>query len=300
MTRAGVALGRRLFHDPLLSSNNKVSCATCHRKEHAFGDNTAFSVGVSGKPTLRNTPPIINLAWWPAFFWDGGGGDLESQAFAPIKHADEMAQDLNLLLAELKAHSQYPRLFAKAFPKDGITLPNVVRALAQFQRTLFSADSRYDRFVRGEAGAELSPLEKEGMRVVRQKCGVCHAGEHFTDHGYHNTGLKVAYSDDHERLNWGRARIDDQYRHKGAYKTPTLRNVAVTAPYMHDGRLAGLSQVLEHYRSGIEEGHTLDPLLRGPSGKIGIEISAAEEKAILAFLDALTDPAFVGLKRTEK
>jgi cytochrome c peroxidase len=293
MTDAGVALGRRLFHDPILSSNNAVSCTTCHKKKHAFSDNTAFSKGVSGKPTLRNTPPLINLAWARAFFWDGGGVNLESQAFAPIKHADEMAQDLNGLLRELKADKAYPQLFAQAFPKDGITLPNLVRALAQFQRTLVSGNSRYDKFVRGEPGGDLSPLEKDGLRIVRQKCGVCHSGEHFTDHAYHNTGLKVVYSDEHERLNWGRARIDEQYPHKGAYKTPTLRNLGVTAPYMHDGRHATLSQVIEHYRSGIEVLPTLDPLLMGPTGEAGIDISASDEAAILAFLSALMDPAFV-------
>lgn len=297
MTAAGVELGRRLFHEPLLSSNNKVSCVSCHKQEFAFGDNTPFSQGVSGEPGHRNTPPIINLAWWTAFFWDGGGVNLESQAFAPLKHADEMGQDLTALLQELKAHQDYPKLFEAAFPKDGITLPNVVRALAQFQRTLVSAGSRYDRYVRKEPGGELSPLELQGLEVVRQKCGVCHAGEHFTDHGYHNTGLKTVYSLAHERLNWGRGRITDQYPHKGAYKTPTLRNLRYTAPYMHDGRFKTLSAVIEHYRTGIHEFPTLDPLLKGPDGQAGIQISSDEERAMLAFLHRLNDPGFVGQKQ---
>lgn len=290
LTVAGIELGRRLFFDPTLSANNQVSCATCHHPDKAFTDGEALGrAGQSGEPLRRNAPTLVNLAWHPGYFWDGGGYDLESQAFAPIKHPDEMGQNLDELLVELAARPPYLELFARAFP-DGLTLPNVVRAIAQFERSLISANSRYDQHVRGE-GVALTDAELDGLAVFRRHCGSCHRPDFFTDHDFHNNGLDEAYPEDHERLAWGRGRITGAEADIGRYKTPTLRNVMLTAPYMHDGRFARIEDVLAHYRSGVKRSPTLAPVLaRG--GRLGIPLTAADERALIAFLHTLTDLTF--------
>lgn len=296
-TPAGIALGRSLFHDPMLSGSNTVACATCHIQAKAFSDGIPISAaGDSGEPVLRHSPVLINLAWHPRLFWDGGGSDLESQAFGPVQHKDEMGQNFRELRAELAEHPVYPTLFDAAF-SDGLTIPNIVRALAQFQRSLISANSRYDRHVRGEPGGSLTDPEVRGLTVFREKCSVCHLPDHFTDHVYHNVGLDTEYPLDHERLAWGRARISNDEADKGAFKTPTLRNVAVSAPYMHDGRLPTLRSALERYRSGVKDTPTLDPLLRGPDGSLGIALSDDEVTDLLAFLETLTDEEFLTATR---
>jgi len=293
LTAEGIELGRRLFYEPLLSANNEVACATCHIQQFAFSDGMAkSSAGVSGQPLLRNTPALINLAWMEGYFWDGGGYDLESQAFAPIEHVDEMAQDLNALMTELAAHPEYPVLFDTAF-EDGLTLPNVVRALAQFERTLISANSRYDRFVRGEDSAALTSTELQGKTLFQDKCGGCHASNFFTDQSYRNNGLDTVFPDDHERLAWGRARITDDLADLGKYKVPTLRNITLTAPYMHDGRFETLTEVLEHYRAGVQDSQTLDEALRRDDGSFGIAMTDEDALLIRAFLETLTDDSFI-------
>ena len=293
LTIDGAVLGRRLFYDPLLSANNEVACATCHIQKHAFSDGHSLSsAGVSGQMLLRNTPALINLAWMDGYFWDGGGYDLESQAFAPIEHVDEMAQDLTALMDELAAHSDYPELFNVAF-EDGLTLPNVVRALAQFERTLISANAPYDHFVRGEDPDALTSSTLQGLAVFHDRCGGCHATDFFTDQSYRNNGLDTVFPDDHERVAWGRARITDDLADLGKYKVPTLRNIALTAPYMHDGRFESLNDVLDHYRFGVQDTETLDPLLRGDEGGLGIPMTDDEAALLLLFLETLTDEDFV-------
>lgn len=297
LTAAGVELGRRLFFDPRLSGDNTISCATCHDPTRAFTDGRRFSVGASSTELRRNTPSLTNLAWTGSqastagLFWDGGAKNLESQVFAPLTGADEMAQDPGELMAELAADPDYPALFAAAF-KDGLTLSNLARALAQYQRTLIAASSRYDRWARGEPDGQLSDRELRGLSLFRRDCAGCHVPDFFTDHGYHNNGLDMVFPDDHERIAWGRARITHDLRDLGSYKTPSLRNVAVTAPYMHDGRLATLEQVLEHYRSGVESSPSLDRRLIGPDGALGIPLDDGEAAAIIAFLRTLTDQRY--------
>ncbi len=196
MTLAGVALGRRLFYDPLLSGDDGVACATCHQQALAFGDGVALGdAGVSGRSLLRHAPALQNLAWAEGLFWDGGAVDLESLAFAPLQHPDEQAQDVIALVGEIEAVEGYPAMFQAAFDPGEVSLPNLVRALAQFQRTLISAGSRYDRHVRGEPDGDLSAEELAGMDAVRRHCAGCHASDHSTDFGYHNNGLDASYSD---------------------------------------------------------------------------------------------------------
>lgn len=285
-THAGVALGERLFSDPRLSADHTVSCATCHDPERAFTDGRRFSVGVSGRPLKRNTPTLLNVAFRDGLFWDGGAKNLESQAFAPLTHEDEMGVDLEDLRRELAADAEVAALFAAAFD-DGVTVANLARALAQFQRTLFAADARYDRFVGGDPDA-LTAAERDGLRVFRQRCAGCHVEPLFTDDRYHDVGLDTEFSEDHERLAWGRGRITGDPRDQGRYKTPTLRNVARTAPYMHDGRFTTLEEAVEHYRSGVVRSPALDPRLR-TGDRPGLPLTDDEVAALVAFLGALTD-----------
>lgn len=296
LTVQGVELGRKLFYDGLLSANGKVSCATCHRQELAFSDGVAIAThGVSGRPLERHAPVLFNLAWASnGLFWDGGSKNLESQAFGPLTHADEMGMDLGLMEARLRESASYPALFAAAFA-DGVTAANVAKALAQFQRTLVSGDSPYDHHARGETSASaLNGMELRGLSLVRQKCGGCHGGELFTDNRYHNNGIDDNFSDDsHEWIHRGRYRITFDPMDLGAFKTPSLRNVMVSAPYMHDGRFATIEGVLDHYASGVKDTEVTDRLLYQNGDKAGIPMTNDEKTAIIVFLSTLTDEAFL-------
>ncbi|RIJ33519.1 cytochrome-c peroxidase [Pontibacter oryzae] len=293
-TVEGVELGRMLFYDPILSVNNQVSCASCHQQGKAFSDGTALSVaGVTGNPLKRHAPALLNLAWMDGLFWDGGAKDIESLVFGPITHPDEMGQDLKALASELQQHPKYPGLFRLAFGSDSITSARIARALAQFQRTLISANSRYDKYVRQEAGGQLSGPELQGLALFKQHCASCHTSDFFTDQAYHNNGLDAAFSAEFEELAFGRGRITRQQQDIGKYKTPTLRNIALTAPYMHDGRFATLDEVVEHYRTGVVSSPSLAPELKQPNGQLGIPITKEEKEKIILFLNTLTDEDFV-------
>lgn len=293
-TVEGVELGRMLFYDPIVSANNQVSCASCHQQDKAFSDAEALSMaGVSGNALHRHAPALINVAWMNGLFWDGGAKDLESLAFGPITHPDEMGQDLKALTIKLQQHPKYPGLFRLAFGSDSITSASIARALAQFQRTLISANSRYDKYVRQEAGVSLSTPELQGLVLFQQHCASCHTSDFFTDQAYHNNGLDHEFSEEFEELAFGRGRITRQQQDIGKYKTPTLRNIALTAPYMHDGRFATLDDVLEHYRSGVMAAPSLAPELKQPNGQLGIPITKEEKEKIILFLNTLTDQDFV-------
>lgn len=291
VTAEGVALGKLLFYDKRLSGNNQVSCATCHAPALSFSDGVSLTIaGVSGTPLLRHSPALINLAWATSgLFWDGGSANLESQAVSPLRAEDEMNQDLIALTGELEAVPDYVARFRDVF-RDDIRPGYVMMALAQFQRTLVSADSRYDRFVRGETGGHLTDLELEGLALARKNCQTCHNTDLFTDFGYHNNGLDSDFpAEPHEGLYTGRFRISYDPKDMGAYKTPTLRNTTLTAPYMHDGRFASLQEVIDHYSEGIRLSESLSPLV--PAG--GFRFTEQEKAALLAFLDTLTDPVYI-------
>lgn len=297
LTNDGVKLGRLLFYDKRLSGNNQLSCASCHQQALAFSDGMRINdSGVSKQKLHRHTPTLFNLLWTnKGLFWDGGSTNLESQAFGPLTSMDEMGQDLYELEFELKAVPEYRQLFDKAF-ENGITSANVVKALAQFQRTLVSANSRYDKFKRSE-GIQLSVLEMEGMKVMEQKCKSCHAGELFTDNDFHNNGIDFSYNDDLEGIYQGRFRVTLNPLDMGSFKTPTLRNVMLTAPYMHDGRFGSIDEVLDHYAHGIRPSLTVDKRLYQNNGQLGIPLSSTEKSAIKAFLNALSDEEFISNKK---
>lgn len=292
--KSKINLGRMLFYDPILSANNQVSCATCHKQSIAFTDALALSdKGVSGNKLLRHSPALMNLAWMPGLFWEGGSINLESLSLAPIGHPDEMGQNMQELLNELNNHDTYPELFKEAFGVEQIRPREILHSLAQFQRVLISGNSRYDQLIRGDDVNALNYLELEGLSVYRQKCSSCHTEGLFTDNSYHNNGIDSAWNDlSGDYIFTGRFRITFDSSDLGKFKTPSLRNVTLTAPYMHDGRFKDLNAVLDHYENGVKESTTLDSLFQNGE-KIGIEFEEGERAALLAFFESLVDDDFL-------
>jgi cytochrome c peroxidase len=296
VTPAGIELGRRLFFDPRLSGNDRIACATCHDPARAFTDGVARSTaGASGAQLPRNAPGLANIAWTPALFWDGGAKNLESLMFGPIIHPDEMGERIERMIEQLAADSELRAAFDAAFPGQGVTPTGVMRALAQYLRSLISADSRYDRFARGEPGSALTEAEQRGLAVHRVRCARCHATELFTDHRFHNIGLDPPEAaplpaEDPRR---GRARVTFAAADERAFRTPTLRNLRYTAPYMHDGRFATIAEVLAHYRRDVHASPSLDPALIAPDGARGIPLTDDEVRDLVAFLSTRDDEAFV-------
>lgn len=292
MTPEGVALGKKLFYDPILSKNNKVACASCHLQEKAFADDLMISnVGVSGRDLQRNSQPLFNLAWYKGYFWDGGSNSLELQALGPLKHADELSKPIDTLINDLENDTLYVKMFQNAFSSDTIDLRKVCYALAQFERSLISFNAKYDKVLQGQES--FTTQEKEGKKLFEQHCESCHSGHHFTDFDYHNNGLDGELQfEDPEIPYWGRYRITLDSADIGKYRTPSLRNIAYTSPYMHDGRFASLGEVVSHYKSGVQFSKTLDDKI-----KPKLELADQEVLAIIAFLKTLSDDEFVNNKK---
>ena len=285
MTVEGVALGRQLFFDPILSIDSTIACGSCHLPEFAFSDTAQFSRGVAGV-TGRNSMSIANLAWAPSLFWDGRAATLEAQVLMPVADAVEMGETWDNVEGKLRRHAGYPALFEAAFPGQPITRDHVARAIAQYERTLLSGESRYDRFLRGEVG--FSDAELAGERVFnseRGDCFHCHGTVLLSDNRFHNNGL------DADPTDAGRAGVTGAETDRGRFRTPTLRNIELTPPYMHDGRFATLEEVLDHYDGGLHRNELLDPLLLGTSEER--RLTADERAALIAFLRTLTDPGFI-------
>jgi len=285
----GRALGRRLFFDPRLSRDGQVACASCHEPRYAFSNPESLATrGVTGRAGLRHTPSLLNVAWAETgLFWDGGAKNLESQALAPLLHADELGRKETLpeLLATLQADPQYVACFAAVFEPPALTLGHVMQVLAQYERSLVVADARWDLARLGFLSLE--PAERRGEDVFARECARCHPPPLFTDHDFHNNGLDGAFpahSSDERR---GRARISRRPQDLGKYKTPSLRRVFDSAPYMHDGRFWSVAQVLEHYRHGIRPSDTLDVGLVQATGELGVRLDAGEVADLTAFLNAL-------------
>lgn len=283
VTNERFALGRKLFYDPILSRDNTISCGSCHQQAGAFAHiDHKLSHGIDGLLGIRNSPVIYNLAWHSNFFWDGGVTHIELQPINPITNPVEMDETLANVVSKLSAHPVYPSLFESAYGSDSITSQSMLRALAQFMAVMVSADSRYDRYVRGESGGNLTQAELNGLQVFRQNCESCHKEPLFTDLTFRNNGLDSVFTD------LGRATITQDPNDEGKFKVPSLRNVAVSFPYMHDGRMATLSDVLDHYMTGIVQSSTIDPSLVN-----GIQLSQQERADLLKFLEALTDYTFL-------
>ena len=296
-TEEKVALGRALYFDKRLSADGTVSCATCHDPAAAFADNRPVARGVNNRVGPRNAPTLLNAAFSPLLFWDGRARTLEEQVLQPLFNPAEMGMtDRRAVVARLEAGADYPRLFAEVFGRAGLTVENAAKALAAFERTQFSGDAPFDRFVAGDTGA-LTKAQHRGWLLFRGKarCIACHAfgaaAPFFTDFKFHNTGVafgganlgRLARAAGSADL--GRYAVTKKAEDLGAFRTPMLRDVELTAPYMHDGSEKTLLDVVRFYDRGGEKNPRLDRRLR-PLG-----LSEPEMSDLVGFLRALTSEA---------
>lgn len=281
-TKEGIELGRVLFYDGRLSKDGLVSCGSCHQPFAAFSTyEHALSHGIDNQFTTRNAPGLFNLAWHRELHWDGGINHLEVQPLAPLTAANEMGEELSNVLKKLNADIRYRSLFRAAFGDPEATSQRMLKALSQFTGMIVSADSKYDRVKAGRAS--FSQAENAGYNIFKLKCAGCHKEPLFTDLTYRNIGMPI----DPVIRDFGRMRITGLSADSLKFKVPSLRNVALTAPYGHDGRFYSLGAVIDHYRSGPKAGPTADPILRS-----GISISSNEKSDLVQFLAALTDTTF--------
>jgi cytochrome c peroxidase len=283
ITEAGFALGKKLFYDPILSADSTISCGSCHQQFSAFAHlGHDVSHGINGLLGTRNAPSLFNLAWKDDFLWDGGVEHIEFVPVNAITASFEMDETMAGVVDKLRNHQNYPGLFEAAFENDSVNSQNLLRALSQFMGLMISADSKYDQWLANKAAVFLTNKELEGLQLFNTNCGECHNGILFTDLSFRNNGLDENFSDA------GRARITGLATDSGKFKVPSLRNVAVSSPYMHDGRFSSLEQVLAHYANGVVSSSTLDPLLTD-----GIDLTEEEQEKIIAFLHTLTDSGFL-------
>lgn len=304
-----VELGRFLFYEKQLSADGTVSCGSCHQQGKAFTDGRALALGVGGKISPFNSMSLSNLLFVKHFFWNGRSPSLENQSLEPIENPLEMNLSLEEAVNRLQNDSRYPPLFKAAFGSEEINTDRIAKAISTFERTLISSDSKYDRYLLGEE--ELTEQEERGMHLFFThpepsiglrggNCGDCHvgvllAGETFGLNGFHNNGL-----DTDDNLKPGLMSVTGDAFDKGKFRAPSLRNIELTAPYMHDGRFATLEEVLEHYNDHIQLSETLDPLIQEASNQpiftgdpIKLYLSEQEKEDIIAFLKTLTDHEFI-------
>lgn len=286
VTKEKFELGRKLFYDGLLSSDNQISCGSCHIPTSAFTQHGhSLSHGVNDLLGTRNSPPIMNLAWNPTFMWDGGIFDLDLQPVAPITNHVEMNESMDNVLNKLRSSPVYPGLFQKAYGSAEINSTKMLKALSQFMILCISDQSKYDSVIRGQA--VFSAQEEAGYRLFQSRCASCHTEPLFTDNQFRSNGLMPSVIND-----MGRYPVTLNPADKYLFKVPSLRNLKYTAPYMHDGRLLTLDAVLDHYDHGVRHLENLDPLLINGS-QTGIQLTITERQQILAFLLTLNDRNFV-------
>lgn len=299
LTVQGVALGRMLFYDPLLSKDGSQSCATCHQQVDGFSDKRRFSVGVRGEAGDRQAMPVFNLAWHTnGFFWDGRASSIREQALQPIENPVEMDEKLENVIAKLKSSLTYRNQFVRAFGNEEITTEKVALALEQFMLSVVSFQSKFDQFLAGKV--ELSDSEKRGLQLFQTEynpffpefsgadCAHCHGGFNFENNRYMNNGLDT----DAEFTDLGREKVTGNPADRATFKVPSLRNVAVTAPYMHDGRFQTLEEVIDHYNEGIQESSTVDPTVLNTK-ETGLFLTDQDKQDLINFLHTLTDVYFL-------
>ncbi|WP_416354246.1 cytochrome-c peroxidase [Aquimarina aquimarini] len=291
-TEKGFELGKKLFYDGRLASDGVVSCGFCHIQDFAFTHHTHIvSHGVNGALGTRNAQPLHNMAFMKEFTWDGATMHLDLQPIIPITAAVEMNETFNSILQKLEEQPEYVKLFAEAFEDQKINTDNLLKALSQFMVMMVSANSKYDKIERNE-GSVFTKEEEAGFELFKTKCASCHKGTLFTDQSYRNNGLPIdsLYND------IGRKRVTGLAEDIYKFKVPSLRNIELTFPYMHDGRLKTLSDVLDHYSNGIENSETLDPILK-QNDTLGISMTPQEKQYIISFLKTLTDDDFLNDNR---
>jgi cytochrome c peroxidase len=291
-----VDLGRTLFFEKQLSINDRQSCADCHQERFGLGEHKNLSTGAEGEPGTRNAMPLFNLAWKKSFFWDGRAASLREQVLQPIQNPLEMHETLTNIIAKLQhAQYDYAAAFTRAFGSPALTPEKIALALEQYVLVQTSFNSKFDRVQRGEAA--FTAAEARGFALFSTEydprrgqygadCFHCHGGPLFQSQGFANNGLDAVFADP------GRAKITGRDSDLGKFAVPSLRNLALTAPYMHDGRFQNLDQVIEHYATGVKRSATLDPnLAKHPDG--GVPLTAADKLALVAFLQTLTDEKYL-------
>jgi cytochrome c peroxidase len=300
LTVEGIELGRHLFWDKMLSGDNTMSCGTCHIPSSNFSDPEQYSMGITGEVGNRQAMPLINLGWSPEFFWDGRAHSLEEQVVGPVANPIEMNQDWDELLQELQAADKYPQMYKDAFGSPVVTKARTAKALASFLRTMISAESKFDKQRIGQY--TFTESEERGLDLFLKEggdpanglggqfgadCFHCHGFGVMltTDNLPHNNGLDATFED----LGYGG--VTGNALDMGKFRTPTLRNIEFSAPYMHDGRFATLEEVIEHYNSGGVASATIDPFMKYTSG--GLELSAQDKEDLIAFLLCFSDTTFM-------
>ena len=283
LSTEGIALGRKLFYDGQLSIDGLHPCSSCHQQIAGFGTfEHDRSHGVFASHTLRNAPVLFNLAWQDKFHWDGEFTSLFDEAAQPINGHIEMGENFNAVIAKLEKDPEYRDMFRKVFRSNFISAENMLKALAQFTGTLVSANSKYDRYKKGEAS--FSNGELAGYQLFQQHCATCHAEPLFTDYTLRNIGLPI----DNFLNDYGKYMRTGDPADSFKFKVPTLRNVYISSNYMHDGRYATLMQCLDHYRTGVQQSTNVDPLVKN-----GIQLTDAEAANLVLFMRTLTDSAFL-------
>lgn len=275
LTKQGIELGRRLFYDPILSRDSTVSCSNCHLSFTAFTHvDHALSHGIEDRIGTRNSPALMNLAWVNSFMWDGAVNHLDFQALAPISHPDEMGSSIEMAVQRIKEKPDYKARFFEAFNDSTITGERLLKAISQFELTLISANSKYDRMILGEE--RFTDQEQNGYQIFQKNCASCHTEPFFTNHNFESNGLPP----DSTLLDMGRMKITQLSADSLKFKVPTLRNIEFSYPYMHDGRFKKLRDVINHYNRTTEL-------------KRKIELLPNEKVDLTAFLLTLTDKSFL-------
>jgi cytochrome c peroxidase len=300
LTMAGVQLGKMLFYEPMLSSNGQMTCASCHNQANAFDDTARFSTGVRGLKGGRQAMAIFNMAWnTNNFFWDGRAELLRHQSVLPIQDPLEMDEKISNVIAKLSNNTTYTDQFIKAFGSNSINELSISLALEQFMNSIVSYQSKYDDYLAGNVN--LTPTEDRGRKLFFREynqfipdssgadCAHCHGGFNFENDRYMNNGLDASFKDS------GRVKVTGNTRDLGAFKVVSLRNIALTAPYMHDGRFNTLLAVLNHYDNGLQASNTIDPALEQTRGT-GLRLKNQDKLDIIAFLNTLTDYKFINNK----
>jgi cytochrome c peroxidase len=287
LTEEGFLLGRKLFYDGRLSKDGEVSCASCHQQFAAFATfDHDLSHGVHNGFSTRNAPGLFNLAWMTEMHWDGGINHIEIQPLSPITAKNEMGETLDSVLYKIKKDTAYKRMFKAAFGDATINSQRMLKAIAQFTGTLISSNSKYDKVKNGEA--VFTPFEEKGYLVFKAKCASCHQEPLFTDNSFRNNGLAL-----NRFADIGRQKITQLSSDSLKFKVPSLRNAQITFPYMHDGSIYSIPQVIDHYRTGIiTDQSTLDPLLKNR-----IPLTNLEKNQLVYFIYTLTDSSFTKNQR---
>ena len=282
-----IELGRILFYDPILSKDNTISCASCHSPFNAFAHTDHdLSHGIFDSIGNRNAPALFNLAWQKTFMWDGAINHLDMQALAPISHPSEMGSNINEVIKKLNESKAYKKLFLNAFQDSTISTSKILKALSQFQLTLVSSNTKYDKVKMGKE--TFTEQEKNGYQLYKNNCASCHSEPFFSNYNFENNGLPI----DQTLNDMGRYVITQNENDKRKFKVPSLRNLSFTYPYMHDGRFMTLKEVINHYTSGIEYSETLSLQFNE-----SIELSSNEKVDLISFLLTLNDKDFVFNKK---